>query len=363
LPFAASTLANLAAKQFPSASLCTEKYIGLAFVLESTDGIINNNAMAAIHYTRLLLLVQFILAVALAALAVRFGQVPSWLALTFGFGVVLLIRALINANNFRIARQFSSPIPLPYQLSLTQAIKLFLTEFTASMISTSWAMPFKIFATRVAQEPAGLPVLLIHGYGCNSGYWNSLSRRLTQENITHHAVDLEPVLGSIDGFVPIIHRAIEGLLKTSGQDQIVIVAHSMGGLVARAYLRDYGMARIAKVITLGTPHHGTVIANFGRGLNSRQMERSPDLAGTPSAWLSALEQAENPAARSLFVSIYTLHDNIVFPQTTAHLPGARNIELYGIGHVALASTLSVQQSILQEIAQASAQWQPVQAAA
>ncbi len=55
--------------------------------------------------------------------------------------------------------------------------------------------------------------------------------------------------------------------------QIVIIAHSMGGLVARSYMNehdtDYGAGfvglrggvRVSKLITLATPHHGTPSAN------------------------------------------------------------------------------------------------------
>ena len=43
------------------------------------------------------------------------------------------------------------------------------------MISSSWSMPFCSFNQRVSMQPRGLPVLLIHGYGCNSGYWHAMS--------------------------------------------------------------------------------------------------------------------------------------------------------------------------------------------
>lgn len=49
---------------------------------------------------------------------------------------------------------------------------------------------------------------------------------------------------------------------------MVIVGYSMGGLIARSYMQDprlsssgLGGDRVARLITLGTPHHGTPIAN------------------------------------------------------------------------------------------------------
>jgi pimeloyl-ACP methyl ester carboxylesterase len=81
-------------------------------------------------------------------------------------------------------------------------------------------------------------VLLIHGYACNSGYWLPMSKLLTQARISHYGIDLEPPGASIDAFVPQVRAAVQRLREATGSAQVIIVGHSMGGLVARAYLRD-----------------------------------------------------------------------------------------------------------------------------
>jgi len=51
------------------------------------------------------------------------------------------------------------------------------------------------------------------------------------------------------------------LLDYLGNRELVIVAYSMGGLVARSYMAEYGgVNRTRGLITLGTPHHGSVFA-------------------------------------------------------------------------------------------------------
>jgi triacylglycerol lipase len=223
------------------------------------------------------------------------------------------------------------------------------------MWSSSWAMPFRTFHKRDVVHPSGLPVLLLHGYGGNSGYWHALSKVLMRSNITHHAIELEPVLGDIDNYVPAIRVAVEALCKDSGYAGIIIVAHSMGGLAARAYMRGHGRDRIAQLVTLGTPHHGTGIANFGAGINSSQMRWRGDAQhGTQSAWLRSLDESEGKATRARIVSIFSHHDNIVSPQTSSRLDGARMIEYEGIGHVSLALHPLIQARILAEIRNASA---------
>lgn len=308
-----------------------------------------------VRITRLLLLIQFLIAAGAGFVAIRIFHLTNvGLAVLIGIGFIVLLRLLITANNFFLAARFRSDTPEQYHIGWWQACKLFAGEFRATMTASSWTMPFRTFSMLEVAKPEGLPALLIHGYGCNSGYWHPLSKALLKANIAHHAIDLEPVIGGIDEYVLPIHQAVERLCAHTGHDKIVIVAHSMGGLAARAYLRVHGSRRIAKLITLGTPHHGTGLAHFGVGLNTHQMRwTATEQEGRASEWLRKLASDENPSTYRLFVSIYSHHDNIISPQTSSHLPGAKNIELHAIGHVALALHPHVQAQVIREIREAS----------
>lgn len=308
-----------------------------------------------IRATRILLSVQLLIAAALYLLATRrFGMDNHVLAALLAVGVVLLARMAITANNFGLAWLYRSETPQHHRVSRLAAIRMFLTEYGASMITSSWTMGFCTF--REWQGKAGVPpVLLVHGYGCNSGYWHFMSRALRRADISHYTIDLEPVFAGIDQFVPALHARIEEICRKTGQKKLIIVGHSMGGLVARAYLRDHGAARVARVITLGTPHRGTGLARFGAGHNSRQMRWNGSAAeGRCSAWLARLERCEDPAVRSLFLSLYSHQDNIVSPQLSSCLPGALNIEFNGVGHVALGMHPSVLREVIAAIRQGPA---------
>jgi triacylglycerol esterase/lipase EstA (alpha/beta hydrolase family) len=128
----------------------------------------------------------------------------------------------------------------------------------------------------------------------------------------------------------------------------------MGGLVARAWLRRDRGVLAARVITLGAPHHGTRLAGLAPGANGQQMRRRAG-AQPESAWLRALAAGEDAATRALVVSIWSHHDNIVAPQTSSLLPGARNIEFGGVGHVALGSDPGVLDAVMREIGAAPVQ--------
>ena len=295
-----------------------------------------------------LMLLQVLAVLGVAYLAMQaWGVASPVMALLLAVAMLLSVRALIVARNFWQSRRLGSPVPPEYQLGVRGAARLFLGELRATLWTSSWGMlrP-RLHALDAAMPSQGLPVLLIHGYVCNRGYWTQLSGELARAGIAHDAVDLEPIAADIEDFVPQVERAIEALCARTGSNRVIIVAHSMGGLVARAWLRHFGAARVARILTIGTPHHGTALANLAAGANARQMSR---INGAPDAWLAQLAASETPETRALITSVYSHHDNIVAPQTSAHLPGARNLAFGGIGHVALASDVRVLHQLLAEI--------------
>jgi triacylglycerol esterase/lipase EstA (alpha/beta hydrolase family) len=138
------------------------------------------------------------------------------------------------------------------------------------------------------------------------------------------------VLSSIEDFAGMLHVEIERIATACAQDRVILVCHSMGGLAAREYLRTHGSARLARLITIASPHHGTALAAVGIGANAREMRRGGD-------FLARLEAFEaKGTARVDTVSVYSLHDNLVAPQDTSHLPWARrNVALTGLGHLTI----------------------------
>lgn len=295
-----------------------------------------------------LMLLQVLAVLGVAYLAMQaWGVASPVLALLLAVAMLLAVRALIVARNFWQSRRLGSPVPQEYQLGAGGAARLFFGELRATLWTSSWGMLRPRLAAADCITPGqGLPVLLIHGYVCNRGYWTKLSRQLARAGVAHDAVDLEPIVADIEEFVPQVEQAIEALCARTGGERVILVAHSMGGLVARAWLRRYGAQRVARIITIGTPHHGTALANLATGANARQMSR---IDGAPSAWLAQLAASETPETRALITSMYSHHDNIVAPQSSAQLPGARNLAFGGIGHVALASDARVLRQLLEEI--------------
>jgi predicted alpha/beta hydrolase family esterase len=248
-----------------------------------------------------------------------------------GFAAIVLSYSLVLGLEF-IALRFAGrldPAPRPTWAELARA---WAGETTAAPRVFCWRQPFRWRAVpdRLAAAPAGRRgVVFIHGFVCNRGFWNPWMRALQARGHCFAAVNLEPVFGSIDDYIPIIEEAVVRITQATGAPPI-LVCHSMGGLAARAWLRARNAReRVHHVITIGSPHRGTWLASFSRLPNGMQMAQQGE-------WLRALEQAEREGSCAGFTCWYSNCDNIVFPASTATLPGADNRLVRGVAHVQLA---------------------------
>lgn len=61
---------------------------------------------------------------------------------------------------------------------------------------------------------------------------------------------------NIDTYAIRLKELIDTIQQRTGKPKIVIIAHSMGGLVARRYLQIFGTDAVAKLIVVGTPNKG-----------------------------------------------------------------------------------------------------------
>ena len=61
---------------------------------------------------------------------------------------------------------------------------------------------------------------------------------------------------NIDVYALRLKEIMDTIKYQTGRPKVIIVAHSMGGLVARRYMQIFGSGNIAKLITIATPHQG-----------------------------------------------------------------------------------------------------------
>ena len=78
-------------------------------------------------------------------------------------------------------------------------------------------------------------------------------------SVSHPNVDFA---GPVDLRAEQLRDRVNAVIQSSGSPKVHIIAHSMGGLDARHMIVDKGMAeRVATLTTIGTPHHGSPVAD------------------------------------------------------------------------------------------------------
>lgn len=284
------------------------------------------------------------LLVLLAAWLVAARDWPWWVGLA---GVLALVsaHAVFLAAEFVLMHAVNRADPAP-RAAWPALVRAWGRESLTAPRVFLWQQPLRagrwpdhLPVPSASDSPARRGVVFVHGFVCNRGLWNPWLERLTREDRAFCAVNLEPVFGSIDDYVPTIDAAVRRVTEATGQAPLM-VCHSMGGLAVRAWLRAHKAdARVAQVVTLGTPHQGTWLARFSFVPNASQMRIGSD-------WLVQLRRDEPASRAALFTCFYANCDNIVFPASSAVLPGARKVLLTGVAHVDMAFEPAVIDAVL-----------------
>jgi triacylglycerol esterase/lipase EstA (alpha/beta hydrolase family) len=295
--------------------------------------------------------ILFILWFALLAILVTIARTTGW---TTGCWAALYVLVLghptLLALEMLVARRVATRkgATKPRWRDLPRAV---LGEWIESTAIFGWRMPWRSNAIEdhLPKTSRGLRgVVFVHGYICNRGLWNPWMKRLLKLDRAFVAVSLEPVFADLDEYVPQLERAVRRMEAATGLAPI-IVAHSMGGLVARAWLRSRtahkrsdGTDEAARLITIGTPHRGTWLAGLARTPNARQMRMD-------SPWMAALVALEPPTLPALITSWWSECDQIVYPAPTAVFPGSEAKQLRAVGHIALTAREEIWNEIRRRI--------------
>lgn len=276
-------------------------------------------------------------------LSSRTGLPPVWIPV-LAIALAFAQRLAFVAATFAFARAFRGPPAGEPSLSLAQRLRLFWDELVAFIALFSVLQPLEPWLQNTDTESDSPPVLLIHGIYCNRAVWRWMQRRLATLGVPNAiAINLEPPFAGIDDCAEQLSRHIERVCLASNAQRVVLVGHSMGGLVARAYAQSGGGSRVAKIITLGSPHHGSALAHLAVGAAGRQLRPG-------NSWLLAFNAQGCAPASVPIVSLYTRHDSFVVPAESAHLASATNVALAGIGHLSLLFSPTVAERVRDEIA-------------
>ncbi len=169
-------------------------------------------------------------------------------------------------------------------------------------------------------------MLLVPGYG---GRVESLDPLAAALRAAGRDVRVVPRLGDgtgdLDAEAEHLAEVAEQTLAETGAPSVDVIGYSAGGVVARLWVRDHGGASLARrVLTLGSPHHGTSQAALGRELAGGCPTACEQLV-PDSDLLRRLNAGDETPDGPLWATIRSRGDQVVTPVDSAALDGAVNI--------------------------------------
>jgi pimeloyl-ACP methyl ester carboxylesterase/chitodextrinase len=130
--------------------------------------------------------------------------------------------------------------------------------------TNTWAVEVDRVELRLGIDPsAGRPTAMLHGIWGDASHMDAfksyfetngdgLAGRIVAPTMTHD--------DDIDSNLALAEPVINGILDTTGADQVNLVASSLGGFTARKYAATHP-DRVSSVVMLGTPNGGTKFAD------------------------------------------------------------------------------------------------------
>lgn len=172
-------------------------------------------------------------------------------------------------------------------------------------------------------------ILLVPGYGGSQTALSRLAEVLRAAGRTATLVDL-PGDGTGDLLMQAktLQAAVDLALR-GGAPSVDVVGYSAGGVVTRLWVDRAGARTVRRVVTLGSPLHGTRVAGLGAALAPDACPTACRQLAPGSDLLHHLDDATLPKALP-WLSIWTENDETVQPPDSARLAGAVNVSLQGI---------------------------------
>ncbi|MGY1602664.1 esterase/lipase family protein [Geodermatophilus sp. SYSU D00815] len=191
---------------------------------------------------------------------------------------------------------------------------------------------------------ARTPVLLVHGLVDNRSVFAVMRRSLRRRGFASVCSwNYSPLLRDVAQGAEDLAEQVERICAETGHDRVHVVGHSLGGLIARYLVQRLdGDRRIESLVTLGTPHQGSLWAQVVPTPLIRQLRPG-------SALLQELAEPV-PARRTGITAVYSDIDQVVVPTSSGRCDHpdlrARNVLVRGVGHM----SLPIHRGVVDEVA-------------
>lgn len=202
----------------------------------------------------------------------------------------------------------------------TLAASLLVLVALASMVTVSGCAP------QPGGSPNKNPVVLVNGFtGCNvfDVALEPLANRLRTDGYQAFIFGYDDCgFGDIRDNAARLSGYIDSVRASTGSAKVDIVGYSMGGLVSRYYIKSLGGdAKVGALITMGTPHYGTAVANIAAFFllgNCIGITACQQMAAG-SSFLNDLNAGPDAVPGVRYTAIMSVLDELVIPYNNGHV--------------------------------------------
>lgn len=298
-------------------------------------------------------LIEAALYLGIGSYAVLAHGVPPLRVVLISLLVFVSLRFFLTLGNWLPTWKNRSPKRAEHEIGCAATVAMLLREWWAAILTYPFLFAFEPWLAP-NNPPAGLPhkglpVVLVPGFFTNRGYLYAWRKYLLRNGYGKvYCVSPEPIFAGVEPNAEHLSRFVDEVLAETGAPRVILIGHSMGGLVIRLYLHRFGgLAKAALAMAVGSPFKGTVLAEGKDKLGPIVAQLTN---GNP--WAMALvAEAEAQPCPIPFIAIWSPHDSIVSPQDNSRVAAhyGREITLPGMAHMEMVNSPQVMRVLKQEL--------------
>lgn len=198
-----------------------------------------------------------------------------------------------------------------------------------------------IAAAVPASASAQDPILFVHGYVESASLWNTMIANFEKDGYPKSYLSAYSYNTSQSNKIDAeeVKSRVETLLKNTGATKVDIIAHSMGSLNSRWYIKFLGgETKVDDWVSLGGPNHGTETANACFSTSCVEMR-------VGSKFLSELNAGDETPGTVNYGTWWSPCDEFINPDESVILSGATNTKTACMSHLSLVSDETVYKQV------------------
>lgn len=175
------------------------------------------------------------------------------------------------------------------------------------------------------------PILFVHGFTGASENWDYMKAYFQADGYTDLYSFTYDSFQSNAATAEDVKAQVIKIKEETGSPRVDIVAHSMGGLSTRYFIKNLGgNGMVDDWVSLAGPNHGTLAAYDPACIFVSCTEMKPG-----SDFLNALNAGDETFGKVNYNTLYSAVDGTIIPFESTILEGANNVQTADVDHISL----------------------------